>query len=466
MRKLFIFLPLLLFATGFALDPPSIVWTKKFFTDSYGKFYDVHETYDAGFIVAGWHLLPGGTAASISLYRFSSDGDTLWTTGAEGYREGQAGFWVEELDDTSLITTGSCGLLGEPTSAVMLLKTDSEGNQIWTTAFDHSVTNDRGNCVVPLEDGFAIAGNQGDKAWIIRTDLQGDSLWSATYQGLHHLSTRRILQVDNTLIVFYTGMDVGILAYSIDDGQLLWVADTYPGSFGSVYHDLGDLTRSARDGGFTFITSFMVKIAKTDVSGDLEWYNDVPHSPTSWSFGHSINTTIDGGYIYGGYDDYYDPCSNEPDRAFWLGKIFKFDSQGNEVWCDYVYECNKVYSVRQLSTGGYIACGGHSTGTLLRYEPETGIEAGEDVSASLITALTPNPFSSTLNIGYHLAEASTVELSVFDLSGRLIAEIEKGFFPAGEHSSVWIPQEISSGCYLVGLSTPEGCYVKNCVFIP
>ena len=458
MKKLFIILPLLLYATGFTMEPPSIVWTKTFFPEGSTYFFDVHETADEGYIVAGFSHSNGSNPPS-SLFRFTPDGVLEWATTPLGYSS-HVTYWAEELSDGSFIAVGRSRLINAPTKGVMLLKVDSDGNEIWTTAFDNPGTTDTGNCVVPLEDGYAIAGNQGDKAWIIRTDLQGDSLWSATYQGLHQLSTRRILQVDNTLIVFYTGADVGILAYSIDDGQLLWVSDNYPGSFGGYVSATGDLTSSTTDDGFTFVTTYFPKIAHTDSQGNLLWYYEIPYH--SQPYGHSINNTMDGGYIYGGENT----RNVEPAPGIQAGMVVKYDSEGNEQWRDYVYETDVLKCIRQLSSGGYIACGGEWSAELIRYEPETGIEAGGDVDGFLITALTPNPFSSKLNIGFNLAEASDIELSVFDLSGRLIADVEEGFFLAGEHSSAWTPEDISSGCYLVRLSTPEDCYVKNCVFIP
>ncbi len=457
MRKLFIILPLLLCATGFAMDPPSIVWAKSFFAEGSSNFFDVHETADEGYIVAGFSHSNGSNPPSC-LFRFSSDGILEWATTPLGYSS-HVTYWVEELSDGSFVAVGRSRIINAPTKGVMLLKVDSNGNEIWTKSFDAEDTNDQGNCVVPLEDGFAIAGDQGDKAWIIRTDLQGDSLWSATYERSYFVNARRILQVDDVLVVFYTGVDVGILAYSIDDGQLLWEMDSYPGSFLSP-NRRGDITHSSSDDGFTFVTGYFPQIAHTDSQGNLLWYYEIPYH--SQPYGYSINNTMDGGYIYGGENT----PNVEPPPGIQAGMVVKYDSEGNEQWRDYVYETADVKCIRQLSSGGYIACGGDWSARLIRYEPETGIEAGGAVSRSLITALIPNPFSSTLNIGYNLAEASAIELSVFDLSGRLIADVEEGFFSAGEHSSSWVPEEISSGCYLVRLSTAEGCYVKNCVFIP
>ena len=457
MIKIIFILLLLLFATGFAMDPPAIVWTKNLFSESYGEFYDVHETLDGGFIVAGGHLLVGGGSANKSLYRFTHEGDTLWSAGAEGY-EYQAGFWVEELADGSVVATGACGLAGAPTSSIMLFKADSDGNEIWSNAFDSPGTSDQGNCVIALEDGYAIAGDQGNKAWIIRTDLQGDSIWSATYEKSGFVNARRILQVDDTLIVFYVGVEVGILAYSIDDGQLLWGSDNFPADFGSVHDDIGDMTLSSSDNGFTMVTTYFPYIAHTDQLGNLLWHYEIPY----WSqpYGYSINSTMDGGYIYGGENTE----GEEPPYGIQAGMVVKYDSEGNIQWGDFVYETDVVKCIRQLSSGGYIACGGEGTAELIRYEPETGINS-EEAAGSTLISLAPNPFSYALNIGFNLGEASVIELGVFDLTGRLVAEIEEGFFFEGEHSAVWAPEDIAPGCYLVRLTTNEGSLFRNCVYI-
>ncbi|MCK5133943.1 MAG: T9SS type A sorting domain-containing protein, partial [Candidatus Sabulitectum sp.] len=122
-------------------------------------------------------------------------------------------------------------------------------------------------------------------------------------------------------------------------------------------------------------------------------------------------------------------------------------------------------SIRQLSSGGYIACGGDGTGTLFRYEPETGIEENQGEIVSSLSAPSPNPFSSSLNIHFNLNQTSVIELSVYDLSGRLIEILEQDSFQEGEHSFDWTPGNLSSGCYLIRLSTQKESFVRNCIFL-
>ncbi len=63
----------------------------------------------------------------------------------------------------------------------------------------------------------------------------------------------------------------------------------------------------------------------------------------------------------------------------------------------------------------------------------------------------PNPFNSTTTIGYSLLMAGNVSLTVYDLSGRLVANLADGAKPAGTHEAVWTADGVSSGVYMVAL---------------
>ncbi len=78
----------------------------------------------------------------------------------------------------------------------------------------------------------------------------------------------------------------------------------------------------------------------------------------------------------------------------------------------------------------------------------------------------PNPFSSSLSISYSLPEVTPVRLSVFDLSGRLVENLESDLAPAGEHSLTWDPESvIPDGVYLIVLDACGGRAVRRCVLL-
>jgi hypothetical protein len=65
----------------------------------------------------------------------------------------------------------------------------------------------------------------------------------------------------------------------------------------------------------------------------------------------------------------------------------------------------------------------------------------------------PNPFNAETSIGYTVAEAGNVNLSVYDISGRLVETLVDGYQSAGEHLASWNASSVSSGVYFYKLST-------------
>jgi len=63
----------------------------------------------------------------------------------------------------------------------------------------------------------------------------------------------------------------------------------------------------------------------------------------------------------------------------------------------------------------------------------------------------PNPFNGQTTIRYDLALAATVDLRIFDLMGRQVAQLESGYREAGTHEVAWQPGSLSAGLYFARL---------------
>lgn len=69
----------------------------------------------------------------------------------------------------------------------------------------------------------------------------------------------------------------------------------------------------------------------------------------------------------------------------------------------------------------------------------------------------PNPFNPRTNISFTLDESQSVELAVYDVSGRLVRLLDAGVRNAGPHTILWDGRDhagfnVSSGVYLVRLT--------------
>jgi hypothetical protein len=59
----------------------------------------------------------------------------------------------------------------------------------------------------------------------------------------------------------------------------------------------------------------------------------------------------------------------------------------------------------------------------------------------------PNPFNPSTNISFNIAEAGNVNIKVFDLLGRVVAEPINEYRSEGLHSFNFDGSELSSGTY-------------------
>ncbi|MBO6793089.1 MAG: T9SS type A sorting domain-containing protein [Balneolaceae bacterium] len=77
----------------------------------------------------------------------------------------------------------------------------------------------------------------------------------------------------------------------------------------------------------------------------------------------------------------------------------------------------------------------------------------------------PNPFNPSTTISYSLENAGTVQLSVFDVTGRSIAMLVNEAKNAGAHTVQFDASTLSSGVYFYQLVTPAGIITKKMLLV-
>ena len=83
---------------------------------------------------------------------------------------------------------------------------------------------------------------------------------------------------------------------------------------------------------------------------------------------------------------------------------------------------------------------------------DSKLTAGDNLPVEhvLLTAY-PNPFNPETTINFELLDASDVNLTVYDISGREVQSLVTGHLSPGQHSVVWDADGMPSGVYFVRL---------------
>jgi len=346
---IFIFFPIIL----------SAGWIK-----IYGKSFEdwgrsVQQTFDNGYIVVGRTSSHGAGYFDVYLIKTNCYGDTLWSKTYGGILD-DVGYSVKQTYDSGYILTGWTESYGAGCSDVYLIRTDKYGDTLWTRTYGGS-NYDKGTSIqITADSGFIISGwsesfgNGKEDFYLIRTDSNGDTLWSRTYGGRDNDWSMSVeLTNNNEFIVVGATESFGSGDYDIflirlnNSGDTLWSR-----TYGGRGRDWGMSLNKTNDTGYIITggTSsygdgeYNIYLIKINSYGDTIWTsafggNDI-------SAGYSVQQTNDNGYIITGCSS-CDACLIKTDNAGDV--IWKeiFGGSGNDIGS----------SVCQTRDGGYIFVG-------------------------------------------------------------------------------------------------------------
>ncbi|TSA37614.1 MAG: T9SS C-terminal target domain-containing protein [Porphyromonadaceae bacterium] len=100
------------------------------------------------------------------------------------------------------------------------------------------------------------------------------------------------------------------------------------------------------------------------------------------------------------------------------------------------------------TTGGYP--GGRNIMVRLNINDHSNINDGVDLtrSSAMVGQNYPNPFNRTTDISYELVNDSDVSITVMDLTGRVVMNVQKGFQLSGKHNIQLDASGLDAGIYL------------------
>ncbi len=139
------------------------------------------------------------------------------------------------------------------------------------------------------------------------------------------------------------------------------------------------------------------------------------------------------------------------------------------LFCD---KGNHVYTLASASPCAPAQTGGHLIGALpVGCDWPIPPASGTDVPTAMVDAgLFPNPFNPSTTISLSLARGSSVDVTVYDIRGRLVSRLASGFHDAGRHEIMWNGTDdrglhLASGEYFCRIVTDDATQVLRMMLL-
>jgi len=263
------------------------------------------------------------------------------------------------------VIVGSTRSYGAGHRDIWLIKTDTNGNELWNQTFGGN-EEDVAHCIIEAGDkGYVIVGyarsyGRGmEDVWVIKTDENGNELWNRTFGGGNTEWGKCIIEGHNGYVIIGT-------TYSFGEGEEdVWMIKTdengnelWNRTFGGNSVDWGEAVIRTNDEGYIIIGSTSsygaglldVWMIKTDENGNELWNRTFGNC--SMDRGQDVILAKDGGFILTG--------ESRPDITVW-DDIFllKTDDKGDMQWSK-SYDTpdqDLAYSIIQTDDGSYLIGG-------------------------------------------------------------------------------------------------------------
>lgn len=375
--KPYLFIPVLIFlcVNHAHSQSPDTLWTAVYGGSAKDIAYSISETNDHKLLVAGYTQSNDGDVTGFNgendywILKLDDNGDSLWTKTFGGTKDDRA-YDIYQNYEGNYFVTGSArskdgDIVGSHgSSEYWALKLDEAGDTLWTRCFGGNFFERSYQSVQTPDSGYIFAGYTVDNSfpdtalhresrdyWILKTDKNGDSIWSRILGGEGYDIARSVaITFDSGYIAAgysrsnnidvhgnHGSYDFWLVKFNYY-GDTLWTK-CYGGgnrdeayvirpTIDSAYIVAGGASSNNDDvhgnhGGYDFW------IIKINTDGDTLWTRTYGGSGNEMAF--DIFQTADSGYLVAGYTESTDGDINinKGLSDYW---IIKLNADGDSLW--------------------------------------------------------------------------------------------------------------------------------------
>jgi hypothetical protein len=230
-------------------------------------------------------------------------------------------YTINKTSDNNLLMIGATSSFGAGGSDVMVAKTNKDGDTLWTKTYGGALTDLGYNFTQMSDSGYLFCamssswnGGTNSDAYLIRTNSNGDTLWTNSFGGADDES-------------FYSAAEL------TPGGNI--IAAGFTESFGAGAND--------------------VFIVKLNANGNLIWAK--AFGAFSYDFMYSMLLTSDGKILITGSTLSSGAGNND-------AMVMKMDTLGNLLWTKTFgsTDVDEAYFATETPEGNYLVCGSTAFG--------------------------------------------------------------------------------------------------------
>jgi hypothetical protein len=449
----------------------------------YDYGYAVKQTIDSGYVVVGSTTSFGEGGTDAYLLKVDALGNANWDNTFGGINIDQAFDIVQVQSDSGYVITGYTNSFGSGGYDVYVVRTTKDGVPLWTKTYGGSDWDFGYSIQNTFDGGFIVAGgtfsygNGNEDMYLLKIDMNGDTLWTKTYGGAYDDEAKSIKQTADSGFIFTGstksfGDNTGDI-YTVrtdKNGDTLWTHHNITGTEEQGYDALespfGTFFTAGRTklndntfAGIRYIFNSSGALSSTiDTAfggSDDDWITNIDMRPdarftmtgTSYSFGFGLGTSDILINVFNPYDGFHGGTFGGTKNEFAYGMEPTFDNGYIICGVSNSYTTlDHIYLVKTDSNG--VSAG--SVGVILTEVPESNSTAGFHVF--------PNPAAGQLFFDASVFKNEELNYSVSNMLGQ---EVISGAAAKGNPEMELNVTDLQNGLYMLRLKGRSGQRIQK-----